>query len=397
MHSVIIVEQELEQSVRGYAQILDTANGNTEVSQALLKYFNDAKTQITDKKALAEAVLASASTANLGQLPDKEFEPTYNLVLYILTQLVGPVETLLEQYPQILTNLVASNPTQQPSLRDRKSIKSTTILSLLNNVFNLLPEQSAKRVVVLNKILEVVAQSGLDFQLISGSIGDNLVSWLSAAGASEQDIKSTFWRFVSLDSASSLKTLQLIKTFTQEHTISAQELNQLIEFALESEVVDVSFLVNHNVAHAIKSHAASDDFVQLFDRYTNGELLVQSSLVSPQLIAKSQILALAKFFATSTQSIFQYKDIPAELASSSVELETLLINAIKSGVIEGKLNQLTETFYLTRANRFVLAGADNSQNWDNVQAALNEWKQSLHNINEIVNTTRENIVKDNQS
>lgn len=73
----------------------------------------------------------------------------------------------------------------------------------------------------------------------------------------------------------------------------------------------------------------------------------------------------------------------------------LLVEAIKAGVLEGKINQIDETFYLSRVNRFILAGEDeaNAENWNLVKRALQQWLDSIRNIDDIVKATRENLVK----
>ncbi|CAH2353058.1 hypothetical protein CLIB1423_09S01860 [[Candida] railenensis] len=393
MQSVIIVEQELKDSVKGYGQILDTANENKSRSESLDKYI-DQEGKITDKLGLSNEIFESI--VDLAKLSDKEFEPTFNLAVYILIELTGSMTEVLDKYPTLLTQLTNINPAKQPTLRDRKSIKASSILSLLNNIFNFLPETSKYRIEVVSKILSIVKDSQLNFNIVSQAIGQNLVQWLTTAGASEDEIRSIFWQFISLDNVEySLETLQVIKKFTSNYkVVKLEELHSLIDFAFKTEVVDVSFLVNSNVSEAIQQYKSSDELVALFDKYVHGEI-IQSPSQYPSVTEKSKILALTKFFAESNGVfVFKYADFPSTLVSSPIELETLLIKSIKAGVIEGKLNQLNESFYLTRANRFVLAGSseDNTKNWEAVEKVLHDWKNSLHNIKDIVNTSRENIV-----
>ncbi|KAM9895298.1 hypothetical protein OXX69_011065, partial [Metschnikowia pulcherrima] len=229
-----------------------------------------------------------------------------------------------------------------------------------------------------------------------------LVSWLKAANASDEQVRSLFWSFISLDKSFSQKALDLIKAFTSEFTLSLEEVHQLIIFALSSSIVDVSFLVNNNLASALAQNS-SDELVKVFVAYTHGNILTSvPSPLTEEVIYKSKILSLARFFVENEKShknTFKYNDIPSELVSSTAAFERLLIDSIKAGVIEGKLNQVDESFCLIRANRLILAGDEQklAQDWEVVKATLLDWKHSLENINEIVVNAKDNIVNNNNA
>lgn len=407
MSSVIVVNNDLKDSIQEYAQIIDGATGNTDLSKAVDAHLPKTldQAEITNKEELVQKIKAASSKETLAKLTDKEFEPTIYLLIHILA-LLSSMEAVLDDESSPIYKLILDiNPTQPLSIRDRKSIKSSSILSILSTIFNLLPSASKVRVSVLKTILNVLKTSGVDFQSVEDNLGANIVNWLKSSQAQDSEIETIFWEFINLDTFFSQKSLQLIKEFTHVYPVSANELNQLIEFALRSKVVDVSFLVNNNVAEALKKalSSSSDALPQLFSKYVKGELIavddIPSNLPKEFIYQKSKILSLAKFFAeNSTQSsehnqiIFTYKEIP--LVSNHLEFEELLIEAIKAGVIEGKLNQIDETFNLSRVNRFIIAGDDTAiaQGWESIRQALQQWSLSLNNVDEIVRQTREQIV-----
>lgn len=403
MASVVIVENDLIDSVKEYGHIVDALNQTSDFSAALKAHFDANHDSISDKQALAQTIINSASSATLSKLSDREFEPAFNLVLYVVSQLQNvPYDDLLAKDSVLLRHLVDATPTEPVSVRDRKLLRPTSILSVLNTAFNFVAESSPSRVHILELILEVVEKGHIDFALIQGPLGDHLAEWLRNAGASDAAITELFWRFVSLDSRFSYKTLQLIKAFTAQYAVELPELRRLVNFALSSEIVDVSFLVNNNVAAALSLHA-NDDLVQVFAQYTSGHLVqsVPASLPVELVQAKSRILALARFFAdhSSSKNVFKYADVPSQLVSLPQDFEQLLVTAIKAGVIEGKLNQVDEVFALTRVNRFVVAGNADAltQNWENVKQVLIDWRIALDNISDVVNSTREDIVKGNSN
>jgi translation initiation factor 3 subunit M len=398
MQSVIIVEQELRDSVKSYSQVLD---GTGEGAPTFSQYFRAAPTaddelhaEVSDADGLSAALVALIP--RLGALVDRDFEPTFNLVLHVLAELHHQlVAQALDRYPEVVAHLVALNPAQQPTLRDRRAIKASLVLLLLNNVFNLLPPLLAHRLAVIDAILAVAEGLHLHFDAMA-RFGDLLVTWLEAAGASDERLRATFWRYVALDNEFGDATLWQVKRFVDHHRLAlVLELRSLIVFAMQSQRTDVLFLVNANVSAAI-AQWRDDELVAQFDRFIRGELVSVEHL--PKVAAKLRILALCRYLAELLaqqlpRGVFRYADIPRELAANAMDLELLLIQAIKAGVLEGRLSQLDQTLHLTRANRFVYYGAEqNARNWDDVERVLYDWRNALQNIREIVNTSRENIV-----
>lgn len=400
MASVIVVENEIKDSVEEFSQIVNTVQQNTDFSESIKPFFNLAG-HITDKAGLAKQIWSVAKPEVLSKLPDREFEPVFYLLAYLTSELEQKsFETLLQKDAPLVSLLIASTPEEKPSLRDRRSLKPTTVLSVLNTFFNFLPASSPTRIYFIELILKIVTDTDIDFALIQTSIGAHLVLWLAAAGAPETQIKSLFWQFISLDKQYTLESLYLIKKFTSQFSLTLEELHTMIGFALASPVVDVTFLVNNNVAQALQQNG-SDEQVSIFDKYTKGELISSVPLsVSDNVIDKSKVLALTRFFVESDnagKNAFKYSDIPSELASSQEQFEKLLIDSIKAGVIEGKMNQVDQTFNLVRANRIVLAGDKQqlAQDLNTVKKSLLEWRHSLDNINEIVRDAKDNIVNNN--
>ncbi|KAI5953919.1 hypothetical protein CANMA_004758 [Candida margitis] len=404
MASVIVVDNDLKDSIKEYAQVLDGLNGSTELTTKVDSLLPKEQDQAISNKQELSTILKQASTAEtLKNLTDKEFEPTIYLLIHILTELEGTDAVLNDESSAIYRLILAINPQQPLSLRDRKSIRSTSVLSILSTIFNLLPSGSKTRIYVIKEILNVIQTSNIEFNAIEDNISENLVNWLQESNASENETKQIFWDFIALDTGYSLKSLNFIKSFTHSFAVSESEVEKLTKFALLSKVVDVSFLVNNNVASALKNGGSK--LTQVFSQYVRGQILstedilaADSSLPSQFIHQKSRILNLAKFFASKSLSsehddiVFKYSEI--EIASDSVELEELLVEAIKAGVLEGKINQIEETFYLTRVNRFILAGDEeaNVENWNLVKKALQQWSDSITNIDDIVRATRENLV-----
>lgn len=382
--SVFIVDNELTSSIKELGEIFDQVQGTEEVSTQLSKYIDETN-EITQKDALIKEIYTISKTENLIKLNDKDFESTFNLIIYILVELQGDIEKLF-QNDELLNNLIQSNPKETISLRDKKSIKATSILSELTLIFNLLDESSQTRIKIIKAILSFFKSSNLEFKIIEKSFTLNLNNWLSKINnIKQEDIKSIFWEFISLDDNHSLNSLKLIKDFTKDYEVTKDELLTIIKFSLNSKTIDLSFMINTNISQSLTANK-SDSLVELFIKYLNGELIQSSEF--PLVESKSKILSLCKFFDNSGKFIFKFDEIPVP----KNELEILIINSIKNNLIEGKLDQLNETFKLIRVNKSILPYDDSSieNNLLNVKKNLTIWRDSLINVDKVVQNFREN-------
>ncbi|KAM9915366.1 hypothetical protein OXX80_014101, partial [Metschnikowia pulcherrima] len=86
MASVIVVENDLKDSVTEYSSIIDSVRQNTEFSSSLNEFLGD---EITDKKKLATIILKASSKEVLTSLSNKEFEPAFYLLAYLIKELEG--------------------------------------------------------------------------------------------------------------------------------------------------------------------------------------------------------------------------------------------------------------------------------------------------------------------
>ncbi|CAH6719229.1 hypothetical protein CLIB1444_02S03796 [[Candida] jaroonii] len=382
--SVFIVDNELTSSIKELGEIFDQVQETEQFTTTLSKYIDETN-EITQKDALIKEIYNISKTENLIKLNDKDFESTFNLIIYILVELQGDIEKLF-QNDELLNNLIQSNPKETISLRDKKSIKSTSILSELTLIFNLLDESSETRIKIIKAILNFFKSNNLEFKIIEKSFTLNLNNWLSKINnIKQEDIKSIFWEFILLDNNHSLNSLKLIKEFTKDYEVTKDELLTLIKFSLNSKTIDLSFMINTNISQSLAANK-SDSLVELFIKYLNGELIQSSEF--PLIESKSKILSLCKFFDNSGKFVFKFDEIPA----AKNELEILIINSIKNNLIEGKLDQLNETFKLIRVNKSVLP-YDNSSienNLLNVKKNLTIWRDSLINVDKVVQNFREN-------
>lgn len=393
MAAVIVVDSDVADSVREYASTLDAAHGSSEFSTALRALVGGSSfgSQTPDSAGLVaclEGQLA-ATPSPLIKLADREFEPTCNLLLHLFSRLYSVESAVAKRNGSdtpLIAAIVACSPTSQLALKDRRSIKATSVLAVLSTVFNLLLPSLPTRIQIVDLILEVAKTSKVDFALLQDSIGQNLVSWAQQCNASQETVRSLFYKFIAIDTVRDVRSLQLIKEFTQTFPPLDQEVDIIAQYALASPVVDVSFIMSRDLDSAVNRKATP--LAKVLASYVAGDLISDQG---DAVFEKSRILALARFFdQLPGQLRFQYTDFPAEIVKGT-DVETLVVDAIKAKVIEGKLNQMEQAFYLARTNRLVLPSAPAEQ-WRAVADVLQEWKSALTNVDELVKSSRESIV-----
>lgn len=401
MSSIIVNDNDLKENVSEYGSFIDTVL-EKKYCEPFLTCFEADSNEIANMPELIKLIYESSGAQNMTKLSEREFEPTFYLLINILEQLEGSVEKVLHPDSVVLKCLIECVPVEERlQFRDRKSIRTASIVSILSSSFNLLPSSSANRIHLIGVILDIISKSNLGYGLIQHSIGDHIVQWMRDAKASDEEIRKTFWSFVGLDNERTFDTLQLMKHFTTTFRPSLNELRFLIEFALISDVVDVSFIVNNSISLSLKEHA-NDDLVDVFSKYVKGELISEVPEIlqsfKESIVYKSKILCLARFFVEhNDKKVFKYDEVPSYLVSDHDELELLLIDAVKAHVIEAKLSQVDQTFYLSRVNRFITADDEKgiSDNWNEIRQVLQNWQFSLDNIDQIVKASKEDIVNNN--
>lgn len=402
MKTVFIVDEDLNECLKSFSDIVDRINQNNDFTQ----YLNNNELDLKDKNVCKEVITKVYSFLNstlLKNLLDKEVESFFYQLIHILISLYDSTKVLEDINLKLYLTLMDLTLKEQPLLKDKKSIKITTIISIYNTIFNLMDETSRSRIFVIKQILNIVHSSNIGYILTKNKFGESLVSWLKTANATDEEIGEIFWFYINIDSKFNKKSLDLIKDFSLIFEINKKQLKNLIIFALKSDIIDVSFLITINIMKAINSNS-DDHLVSIFLQYINGELLnltdselKEYNLKADFINSKSKILSLMVFFNKNVtdernkENIFSHKSIP--LVQSFEEFEFLIIGAIKAGVIEGRLNQVNQTFQLFKVNKFIFPNSIENQNiWVNVKNILQDWKSALSNNEELVDLTKKNMV-----
>lgn len=89
------------------------------------------------------------------------------------------------------------------------------------------------------------------------------------------------------------------------------------------------------------------DYVSLLKK--NASFLAQNGLNEETLTKKMRIMTLAALAAKSLGKRVSYADLAKSLSVEVADVESWLIESMRCGVVEGKMNQQTQSFTASRA------------------------------------------------
>ena len=72
----------------------------------------------------------------------------------------------------------------------------------------------------------------------------------------------------------------------------------------------------------------------------------------------------------------KYNEIAEELCIDVDELEVLVIDVVKTGIVEAKMNQLYSTVTVIRSTNIEFK----PQDWNIINATLEKWENSLNSV-----------------
>ncbi|CCG80851.1 Eukaryotic translation initiation factor 3 subunit M [Taphrina deformans PYCC 5710] len=338
-----------------------------------------------DKERAIQAVVDSSKVLN--DATEKNFEPAHNLLIHILLS----ADDITVYYPVILTNFK-----KLPSLSNGPN----TSYNILTTFFNVSPPST--RLPVFEALLELSTEHQL-YELVSPKF-PHVKAWLKEWNASPEEIRSIYGKMAELCSQADAEELhteyliRAIETYQENEdsralTMTAVEaaLNEKNRYNVDELLVlpPVRALQNDSPKHhqvlSILSSGAFVDFKSF--NADNESFYSESSVVRQTIDHKVRVLNIAALAARQDNRKLRYSDVASALEIGEKEVEAWIIEAIKSGLVEGKLSQPSETFLVHRATY----RAFEHEQWEEVSAKLASWRESLQGILEVIDNVKNDI------
>ncbi|KAI1003417.1 Eukaryotic translation initiation factor 3 subunit M [Podosphaera aphanis] len=335
------------------------------------------------------------SSIMLNSMPEKEFTAAYNLLVYLILQSPN-VNMFLPKVCENLSKPINSSPTNGPGLA----------LNVLATIFNLLQPENEVRFNVFQAILRLVKINGL-FEMLRPQLS-KLDAWLDEWKVEREDQRKLFIQIadlaedVSEEDQAYKYVLRGLRTFDPKNAseISSPDAQNLSIRALKFALLSNTQFDFYNLTSLPVIQALSESYplhYELLSIFSEKELedyndfrdeheawIEQEGFEHEKLQRKMRLLTLASLAASDSSRELEYTLIAKALQISLADVEMWVIDVIRAGLIEGKLSQQKQVLLVHRTTYRVFG----EKQWREVATKLDQWKESLRAIKEIINRER---------
>lgn len=392
VQNYMVVDGVLKDLVEDIVNYIDQVNPPTEGQASFASFIEERLVEdSTNERTSAQQeeifkAIAERSSV-LSKVPEREFEPQYNLVLHILT-FSSDLTAIL---PILLKNL--STP---PSYTNG----ATLSLAVLTNLFNILPVSSPLRYQVFLAILDSAAATN-NISLVVSQI-KHLNKWLKEWNVDESASREVYIKISSLLTASNDNETAYQYLLSASTPEASPCTTLLVQIAIKAEsIYDFDDLFAQEAVQSLKKSNSS--LFTLLEAVATGDyaafkkidqtVFASNNLDIAQIDRKVRILALARTASLATTRSISYKVLSSAIEVSDDQIEVWIIDAIRAGLLEGRLSQMLQSFTLHRATPVGKFGTDE---WKIVEGKLSDWKASLKDILEVLKNARESAEKEEE-
>lgn len=399
-----LVEGGFEELSLELATYLDSIKGEgsnvvAEITPLLAEPGKEDRPQETDKDAVLKRLVSASSALN--SAPERELQAAYNLLIHLVSQAPEP-DTYLPPICKYLSTPITSAPVTGAGIA----------LGILGTVFNTIQPDDETRYHVLLAIVDVIRRTN-SFEILESQL-KFLDDW-----AQQWELEAAQIRKLSLaisEAAASagqaeVSYIYLLKAVrTLQKDASSQEARDLsvraLKTALQNEKhFDFEDLTALDSIQALrKSDQTWFELLELFSsenyddlqdfKEGNGSFLSSAGLNEEVLDRKMRLLTLASLAAQASHSrTLAYAEIAKALHIPSEEVESWVIDSIRSGLVEGKLSQQKQEFLIHRSTYRVFG--DNQ--WREVASRLETWRSSLVSVLGVIRSQKEEFIKEKEA
>ncbi|KAJ1951719.1 hypothetical protein EC988_003949 [Linderina pennispora] len=357
---------------------------------AQVKSISDADSFVNQlKEASIAELLKEACNGTLAASPEAKLEAVYNqLFAIVLTQSAGPeeVDTYVREIVADLTENVQSG---------------AAVLKVLNNLYNLLPA-TAIRASVFKGIVAVAGKTNLLATLLP------LISRLPTLFGewsieSEAKIELLLSIRDSLEAAGlNSEAYETELVFLETVSESPEKLAQIASSAIVhyvniSAVCDLDALANLPQVQELSKGGKLGDAGSLLNTLLSSDFKGWKAYVEAnkaQLEAlgvdiekasdKMRLLTVASIAADNLGQDVPFSTVAEAIEVDADEVEVWIIDVIRAGLIQGKMNQVTSTVLPTRSTYRKFG----QEQWAVLAERLAQWKASLEKLQPVISNAK---------
>lgn len=183
-------------------------------------------------------------------------------------------------------------------------------------------------------------------------------------------------------------SLKKLATFDGQ---DAQVIPLAKDVVLRAISMDNFFAFEDLLQYASVQQLKGTEEYQLLDIFLNGTLSTyqtfastHASLDSEKNIHKMRLLSLASLGSENLSRELTYADIAKNLQIQEDEVEMWVIDVIRAGLVEAKLDQLNKTVIVHRSIYRVFG----QEQWKKLSTSLSAWKENLNEILAVVGNAK---------
>ncbi|KAI8646480.1 hypothetical protein BD408DRAFT_359834 [Parasitella parasitica] len=334
----------------------------------------------SDKKDTVYAELAKDASILLIE-NDREVEGAFNLLIVVV---LSAPQSVISSAVQSLVDTLTKTESNKTSLKQK----------ILLNLYNALPGNSPLRYNAFVGLVDATAQAdeldslypqleyidtwtkqwGID-QQIQRSLYDYLSQTLLKSG--EEKLALDF----------SLKKLAILDDNDAESVTLAKDV------VLRAISMENYYAFEDLLQYASIQKLKGTEEFELLDVFLNGTLstyqtfsTAHTSLIkdADKNIHKMRLLSLASLGSENLSRELTYAEIANNLQIPEDEVEMWVIDVIRAGLVEAKLNQLNRTVLVHRSIYRVFG----KEQWKQLSSSLSAWKENLNEILAVVGNAK---------
>lgn len=185
-------------------------------------------------------------------------------------------------------------------------------------------------------------------------------------------------------------SLKKLATFDQQ---DAQVIPLAKDVVLRAITMDNFFAFEDLLQYNSVQQLKGTEEYQLLDIFLNGTLTTYQTFASTHAsliidseknIHKMRLLSLASLGSENLSRELTYADIAKNLQIEQEEVEMWVIDVIRAGLVEAKLDQLNKTVIVHRSIYRVFG----QEQWKKLSTSLSAWKENLNEILAVVGNAK---------
>ncbi|KAJ3246479.1 hypothetical protein HDU78_006900 [Chytriomyces hyalinus] len=340
---------------------------------------------------------AKNSGALLDAVPPKDLEKVYNLLIAIVSQ--AKQDDLPDLVPSIINPIVSSS-----------AENAQQKLKVLSNLYNSLESTSHIRYTVFLAIIQLAAQSNeLDvlvptlpqlesfFPVWGVELDESrrMILLLSEVLGNDDEFLNQSYEYL----------IKYLKTYPQSKSAYPKQVQdtavKAVKQALRLPAV-TNFSDLYALGPVVSLKGTNADLMALVEIFVSGDVKAYRAFTKKHpsfakdngfddaaLLKKIRLLTLAStacgVSANDGKSELLFSTVSAALEVDNVDVEEWIVNGIRSGLIDGRINQVNKLVVISRATHRVFG----EKQWDLLSDRLSTWGDNLKDLLQVIQNAKQ--------